>query len=624
MRGQASFIIIIAILFVIAIVIYYASQSFAPPQVIGDEEKLVRGMVEGIITSGTEFTLKAMELQGGHLIPPGESVAFTNIGVPYWQYCQNDISPTISEVKGRFEKGITYYVNNHTKEITDFFGKNLTLGNVSRIDINILDNRIDADVYMPTRFRGYVLSQPYRVSVPTRFKHLFDFAKDTITQVKKDPSQGGRFFETFTIASLYKSRHLPTIGFLTNCGESIRLSSSEISQGLDEIITYTITHLVWWQQMPSSMTYAVEYVNGKQYLDVSPMLFLPQGFKVTSTSSVNIQNKDWISTFPFPIPYCTTAYDIKYSVGYPVIITVNDPETGYDFNFAVYVNVGEMEPANCDVIITPTPVTDPCSDTSCSATMRIVDCIGNAIEGARAYFGDCLVGESDSNGYISGKVRCGTYKLDIYHSGAYDYYSELVSSSSIDGTYALCKRPEMTVYFNEFGIADWGYDQYSEYQSCYPCASPSDCPNPFTFERTDCSDPVPVSDKCVWMTLSSTKTEDSYVIHNSDPENVPEECSDVDYAKNPPAECSVCRLGSVDVDYIPAGDYNVVVELRNPSDYKFIGYFELNNFRIYESTKKLTVNIPRFGVMTHIVESWQEDCVSSKMNACSMKPLVAA
>ncbi|MCK4496869.1 MAG: hypothetical protein KAU24_01640, partial [Candidatus Aenigmarchaeota archaeon] len=81
MRAQASFILIIGILLVIAIVIYYASQGFVSPPVVGEEQKMVQEMIEGIITSGTELSLRAIELQGGYLIPPNESVAFMNMGV---------------------------------------------------------------------------------------------------------------------------------------------------------------------------------------------------------------------------------------------------------------------------------------------------------------------------------------------------------------------------------------------------------------------------------------------------------------------------------------------------------------------------------------------------------------
>jgi len=624
MRAQASFILIVGILLVIAIVIYYASQSFVPsplPPGVGGEQKMVQGMIEGIITSGTELSLKAMELQGGYLIPPNESVVFTYIWIPYWQICQNDLSPSFDEIKGRFEKGIEYYVNNHTKEIKDFFGKNLSISNVSRVSVNILDNKIDVSVHMPTKFQGYPIKQPYTVSVPTKFKELFSFAKDVIMEMNKPPAQGGRFFETFTISSLYQSKYLPTIGFLTKCGESIHLTPQYISQRLHELITYTITHFTWWEEMKSPRTYTIEYVNGNHYLDLEPMLFLPQGFEVTSSSSVHIRNNKWIAYFPFPIPYCSTTYNIEYSVEYPFIIKTNDPETGYDFNFAVYVNVDEMEPGNCDAI-TITPGITTCTDLPCSASIRVVDCNGAPLAGAEAYFGDCLIGESDSNGYINGEILCGTHQLDIYHSGDYDYYSQTISSTNIDGTYTLCKKPELTAYLNEVEIEDWGYDGDDIYTSCHPCAYPLECPVPFTWVRTDCSDPKPVSDKCVMVTLTSTQTGDPYPpIMNSDFESIPGECSDRNYVETHPVECLGCILYRVEVDNIPAGEYNVVAELRDPANYKLVGYFELNNFILLENTKELTINIPKFGSPTYQPESWQEQCVLDKLDTCNIEPM---
>lgn len=617
MRGQASFILIIAIVFLIAIVIYYASQSPSRPPAVGEEERAVRDMVEGIITSGAERTLMSIELQGGYLTPPDDSVTFTNIGVPYWQICQNDISPTLDEVKGKIEKGIEYYVNNHTGDIEDFFGKNLSLRNVSRVDVNILENKIDVSVHMTTRFQGHSLSQPYTVSVPTRLKHLFDFAKDTVTEINRNPSQGGRFFETFTIASLYKSKYLPTIGFLTSCGQSIRLTPQEISQRLEEIITYTITHFIWWSPMPSEMTYAVEHVNGKQYADIDPLIFLPQGFEVTSSDSVNIKNNEWIAYFPFPIPYCTTAYDIKYSVEYPLIIKATDPDTGYDFNFAVYVNVNEMGPGNCNVVSSgTTPVPGACSNLGCSANMRIVDCNGNGLQGADAYFGNCFIGASDSGGYINGNVLCGTHELDIYHSGDYDYYFQSISSAGIDGTYTLCKNSNFNVQFNEIGIMDSGYDVDDTYVSCYPCADPADCPSPFTLQGTDCTQ-IPVIDKCVTMKMTSDLTGRAYHVTNSDYEIIPEECLDQGYVESHPVECSGCVLSTTDVDNVPAGQYDVTVELRDPASFEYVGYIEVNDFTLMENSNSLTVNVPVLGSSSYEVKPWQKSCISGKLDTCS-------
>ncbi|UCD07316.1 MAG: hypothetical protein JSW41_05855 [Candidatus Aenigmatarchaeota archaeon] len=615
MRGQASFILIIGVLLVIAIVIYYAYQGFAPPPVVGEEQRMVQEMIESIITSGTELSLKAIELQGGYVIPPNQSLLFTNIGVPYWQICQNDVSPNFDDVKERFEKGIEFYVNNHTKDIEDFFGENLSLSSVSRVDVNILDNKIDVAVYMPTEFRGYPIRQPYRISVPTKFRYLFNFAKDIVTEINKDPTQGGRFFEVFTVASLYRSRYLPTIGFLTECGEPLRLTPQQVSHGLYGIITYTITHFLWWQEIvPNSLTYAVNDVNGKQYLDLEPMLFLPQGFEIASSSGINIQNRQFIASFP-SIPYCYTTYNIKYSVAYPIVIKITDSETGYDFNFAVYVNVDEMEPGDCDAIIT-IPGQETCTDLPCSASIRVVDCNGIPLSGATAYFGDCLVGTSDSNGYINGEILCGTYLLDIYHSGDYGYYSKTVSSTNIDGTYTLCKKPDFAAYFNEVEILYWGYDEYNTYLSCYPCAEPLDCPDTFTWQSTDCTSSA-VSDRCVMITLTSAQTGISYPIHNIDYENIPiEECLDRNYFEAHPVECSGCTLHRVDMDNIPAGTYDVVAELKNPADNKHVGYFELDDFNLLENTKNLYISIPKFGNSTRQPDPWQKQCVVDKVKAC--------
>lgn len=613
MKAQASFIVLLAILLLVAIVVYYAFQGFTPPAIPGDEDKVVREMVEGIITSGTEATLRAMELQGSYLDPPHESIYFSYLGVPYWQYCQHDLSPTIEDVEERFEKSIEFYMNNYTQDIKDFFGKNISLSNVSRVEVNMLDNKVDVDVYMTTIFEGRRVSQPYRVSVPTKFKHIFDFAKDTIVEINKLPEQGGRFFETFTIASLYKSRYLPTTGYLTKCGESIRLTSTEVSQRLEEVIIYTISQFLWWQPMPSSTTYAIERVNGEQYMDIEPLLFLPQGFEVKSDGGVKIENKGWISVIPFPVPYCATAYNIEYSVGYPVIIVVRDPDTGYDFNFAVYVSVDEMEPGECYDIDEPPEFEDPCLEKECSANIVVTDCTGRPLQGAKAYFGDCYIGESDSNGQIIGDIICGTHELYIYHSDTYGYYSKNVPSSAISGTYELCGKPEMTVHFKEFELKDNGYDQYDNPVSCYPCENPADCPSPFTYQSTTCSTPIQTVN-CAQTILTSLDTGDPYWIETVDSGGIPEECYDETYARNHPEECGGTCMSTVIETDIPAGDYKLTVDLMD-TNYEGVGYLEVDSITISENTQSLTINIPKFDTPTY--DPSLRTCLNNKAKLCS-------
>jgi hypothetical protein len=622
MRAQAGFITMIGILLVVVLVIYYASQVFLPnltPTGTGEEQRMVEGMVESIITTGAESALEAMELQGGYISYPERGVLFTNVVVPYWQICQNDVSPTLAQAKQRLEKGIEYYFNNHTQDIKDFFGKNLSIENVSDIDVRILDNKIDVYVTAATRFQDTEIKQPYVISVPTKFKEIFSFAKDAIAEINRHPSQGGRFFETFTMASLYRSRYLPTIGFLTRCGQYIRLGPQQISSALMGLVSYTITHFDWWKDMPSEDTYAIDRVNGRQYLDLDPMLSLPQNFEIRYPGSINIRNNNWISTvFPAVIPYCTNAYDIKYSFGYPVVISTRDAGTGYDFNFAVYVSIGEMKPADCDIMTDSTgTIADPCEDLECDASIKVVDCEGRPIEKAEAYFGECPIGTSGSDGMISGKIACDALTLDIYHDENYSYYSQTVSFEDINGVYELCRIPELTIRFSEVYIEDFGVNEYTEGEpvetSCHECVT-EDCASSFHRTRTECSS-VPSIGNCIFIELTPVGSGgDPYIISNSDPSRFAEECGDREYAETHRLECSGCGLGEIVRNDIPAGKYDVVARLYDPEDYSEIGYLEERGFELREGTTILAISIPRFGGASQSgTEEWQKECIVKKM-----------
>ncbi len=618
MRAQASFILIIALLFLIAVVIYYASQflDISPvPSGVGEEHKMVQEMVEGIITSSTELSLLAMSAQGGYLIPPDESVALTYIGVPYWQICQNDISPTTEEIKERFREAITYYVNSRTDDIEEFFGKNLTLEDVSRVDVNLLDNKIDIAVYMPTKLQGYPIRQPYRISVPTKFKQLFDFAKDVIIETNKPSSQGGRFFEGFTTTSIYSSKYLPTFGMLTECGETLHLTPEDVSAGMTGLAIHTVIATRWWEERNEYDYYGINTVNGKQYKNLEPRILLPDGFRVESDTNIHIANSGWIAVFPVPIPFCMSAYDIEYSFGYPIVIKVNDSETGYEFNFAMYVNIEDMEAGDCEVsAIVPTDPTDgPCSNLECSARIKIEDCSGKPLSGAKAYFDSCTVGTSDSSGWIEGNIKCGTHNLEIYHDGNHQTYSGTVSSSNLNGaTYKLCGMTDMTVHFNELVIKG----HYGT-ESCYPCTNPSDCTEPV--DRYTCETPATVN--CTMVTLTSTQTGEPYTIDNFNYKNIPEGCNDPDYFKSHP-ECFACTLRENSIGYIPAGNYDVTVNLWDPeTPGRETGHID-TNFDLLEGTTHLYINIPNFGKPSSGEASYaQIRCGISKLAECGKEPV---
>jgi hypothetical protein len=610
MRAQAGFVLILGILIVIVVVVYYAFQNLVPPPVVGEEQKAIQEMIESIITSGAELSLKAVELQGGYLVPPNGSVALAYVGVPYWQICQNDVSPELDEVIGRLEGGIGYYVSTHTGEIKDFFGKNLSIGNVSRVDVVILDNRMDVSVYMPTRFRGYPISQPYRVSVRTRFRELFSFAKDMTAEMNRNPSQGGRFFETFTVASIYNSENLPTIGILTGCRDSIDLTPQDVSENLRDLAVYTMLNTGWWEEMSQFGSYAIHSVNGRQYQNLRPRLLFPDGFGVRSSTSIHIRNDRYISNFPL-IPYCLTAYNIEYSFGYPVVINLNDSETGYDFNFAVYVNVEGMEAGDCYSV--SEVETGPCEDPQCSAVIRIEDCSGEPLEGVTAYFGGCFVGTSDDEGWIEGPILCGTHELHLYLNDSYDYYSGNVSSGSLESSaYRLCRINNLTIHFNELNI-----EGHTGSEVCHPCAYPADCmdaPDTVTCEP-------PVTTNCTLATLESTQTGTEYTVSNLDSENIPPQCNETGYFNANPSECLRCDLREITVDYIPAGNYDLTVRLWDPATgSRYTGYLEVN-FDLLESTRHLYMNIPNFGRPADVVSPSQNLCVVESLGGCGLETL---
>jgi hypothetical protein len=454
-KAQVEFMAVIGIVALILVIAYYTYStgtlfSQPVPQGVAQEQKLVIDTITTQGIAGADLAVKWVERQGGFITPDlSNSVLFNMMAVPYWEKCSDtSMKPSIIDIRNRIERAVKNYINNSLYYKTDWFGRNVSL-DLSKMTVraNILDEKIDFMVNLTGTVNGYSLQGPMTFSMPTRLGRIYQFASDFVAE-----NRAKRALEYFTITSIYFSSEVATQGALTQCGDSIYQSGYETKTGLEHAIKYTLANTLWWTTMPAasdkSKTYSFDTVNGRRYPNLDIGFYLPDGFALSPAGSLSVSNDKYVAqAFIFTITECIAIYNWKYSVGYPVVVSVKDQLTGDRFNFAVYVYVNDMKPGVCSGSSTPTgggaAEPGPCDNLGCYSRFRVVDTAGLPLTGATASFAGCPVGASNSDGYIEGPTACGSYQLSVARNG-YDAYTT-ANMSNINNTYTLYKMINLTM-----------------------------------------------------------------------------------------------------------------------------------------------------------------------------------
>jgi len=393
-KAQIEFIYILAIIGVLVMLVslsYFKESNLSRDHVsegklpanVEEEMKLVKDSMINFMRKAAYETLKIVEMRGGYLEQDefeAGSFIFMNDNVPYWVKCDTTYIPSEDEVKSRIEKKIKEYIQTHRDEIESIFGKNVFFDlNNTRVEANILDNKINFNIYLPTTVRGYSVEQPYTFSMTTEFGRIYDFARDFAISQSKE-----RYFEYFTLASIYTSAiigkietdeahpSLPVLEDLLShrCTEGIeeRIDRSKdmLSEYLEKVIKHALTNVLWWVPMPDqsgtnyTKTFSIESVNGKKYTDLNEpgpryniTFTLPDNFSINFNKEIHVGLSD-------PLVYierttcsktnfdaCIRTYSFDYDFTFPVNVRVKDKFLNQYFNFGVMSSIKNMLPGGC-------------------------------------------------------------------------------------------------------------------------------------------------------------------------------------------------------------------------------------------------------------------------------------
>lgn len=350
MQAQSSVYFVVGIVIVAVLAVFFTMQSGVlkstmVPYSIMQRENLVRESVEKIIRDGADISIEYLSMHGGYFDPPmDKSIMFQYVVVPYWQRCGERLTVSKNIIKARLENGTKNHILN---SLAGNFPERVKF-NMSMLDVsaNILDDRIDFTVTLPMTIDGYFMDEPYRVSVPSKFGRIIDFANEFI-----DENIDERWFEEFTKAAIeMSSSELLRQGVITECGKCERLSADEISGLMENVAEFVRINTFWWKPThvspDGSRVFSIESVDGKAYYDLNIRLLDPEIPMVTD-KGVEICANDIVIDVGWDRMNwneCITFFDHGYSLYYPIVVGVEDALTNHNFYFAILVGLENLEP----------------------------------------------------------------------------------------------------------------------------------------------------------------------------------------------------------------------------------------------------------------------------------------
>ncbi|MBL7206019.1 MAG: hypothetical protein ISS36_00300 [Candidatus Aenigmarchaeota archaeon] len=456
MKSQSTIYFIMGIVVIAVLAIFFAMQTdvLKPttiPYSIMQREKFVRESVKDVITEGADMSLEYLSIHGGYFDPPlDRSVLFAGIVVPYWQRCGEKITVSKGTFKVRLEEGVkNYIINTLTNDVGERVEFDLSDVVVSA---NILDNKIVFTATIPTKIDGYLITEPYEITISSSLGRIIDFSNDLVNDNINE-----RYFDWFTITGFYmSSSFLPMQGLIMECDECIYLSKEQVSTLMENIVDFVVTNTFWWRDIQPSpegaMTFGIEDLGGRTYPDLQIRFFESDGFEIEVDRPVKICDDGDHEVDPgysgLDFQQCLTIYEHYYSLYYPLVLRVDDKLSGHAFHFALLVGIDGLEPDEGECNLDLDPIEDDCVNLDCSAKITMENDLGEPVFGARVQFGDCPIGTTNSRGIVEGSVKCGIDMLYVNKEG-YDPFRDAFDSDDLeDLELELVRKESETVLFN--------------------------------------------------------------------------------------------------------------------------------------------------------------------------------
>ncbi len=439
MKGQVEFIVIVALIIIAIIAVVLASRQAViptpPPSGIPEEMKTIKNSITDLIRAGVKDQLTLIYNQGGTL-SPSFSVEFGMFDTQIWSACGETNIPDVSEHVGA---GIWMHLRKNLEDDMEFFGKNVKFDFTNpKYEVDIIKDRVNIKIYLPTTVEDYEIQQPYEVSVATKLYDILDFSGNFV-----DDAGETRFFETVTLTSMIHSNPehenwVPVAGMQTGCGNVLFKSRNDILPGIKGVVKYTASHVVWDTQplrLAENPFYPIYGVGGKFYPDLDVAFAYPPSWD-SEIDRYFMFAPDPLRVIPKPImpmiPFCMAPYAVSYTFRYPVIVMVEDSLLNQWFNFAMMVDIQNSQPGNCTADFgEESEYARVCGNANCDAKVTVKNSTGSPIDGADVSFYICDLGATNEDGVVEGKIPCMVSELHVYKEG-HRSYGDLFRSDEVE------------------------------------------------------------------------------------------------------------------------------------------------------------------------------------------------
>jgi len=380
--GQITIFIIIGILLVLAllIVVFVKRESLTvkPEELLPTSKGAVASYISSCIKQLGEDALSRLGEQGGYVILPQDIAnnGYVHLktspfsAVPYWAYGQTIAVPPLTTVKAQIDSSI----QQHLRECvlgTGAFQQSFNL--VEKSDISVNTNIAENNVVFNVRWSIEVQDKQgekitdlidHIAESPVKLKQLYDTASRIITVEMRDLK-----LEDIT-QDLIALEHpdVPVSGFEISCTRK-EWNIATVKQRLQDLLRVNIRELKTkgtdFVEFPEELPYYANHyvwdlgddldqkkVNVQfQYNDNYPFTFdvQPRSGNKLMSGSLGGGSNPLISFF------CMQNWKFVYDISYPVLVTLQDETTNYQFKMAFTVHLKHNIPDRSDVPVQPLP-----------------------------------------------------------------------------------------------------------------------------------------------------------------------------------------------------------------------------------------------------------------------------
>ena len=393
-KGQITVFIILGILMLLALTLVIVLKtdvvSFKSEEVILTEKGKVENFITTCMDKIGDEALFAIGVQGGYIdVPQDLTTADLSLRVspmnviPYWAYGANTNIPSLLQIKDRIDE---YMEENLRDCLFDMEAFQETYDLIEKSDITsdtqIVDKQVIFKVHWDVEINnkaGEVVSEVinHQVESPVKLKRLRDLAEKIVF------SELDSLKLEDIAQDLIALEHpdVPVAGFEMSCNKKT-WNTKKVEETLMDLLRVNIKQLkikgtdvidfpdAYYPEFKDGLTYYENHYQwdlGADYKapDTSVVFNFdstyPRIFAVTPVSGSKMKSSQ-LGTGNALSLVCIQTWKFTYDLIFPVVVSVRDETTGYDFNIALTVHLLQNNPNRGEKTIRPSYIVP--SDTS--------------------------------------------------------------------------------------------------------------------------------------------------------------------------------------------------------------------------------------------------------------------